>query len=127
MHIVSLGIAAALAAALATPAQAESRNDGSLPTVHRGSDGNHGDWRRDHRRDRDRRRDGDFRHDRDDRRDRDDDSVFYYDRIWDGGTAWRADSFNDWWHDNPHRSSPRWVSDNRGCRQMWWGNGGWRC
>lgn len=83
---------------------------------------------------RDFRRDGDFRRDRDDRRDRRDrrragfdSSVFVYDRDWQGDSAWRANSFNDWWHERPHRSSPRWVSRNRDCTQMWWSGGTWRC
>ena len=117
----------ALAAVIASaPAQAQSRGGGNGVTVHRGGDGDHGGFRRDRHRG-DFRRDGDFRSDRPDRRrDRFDDGAFYYESDFDGGSAWRADSFNDWWHDNPRRSSPRWVVDNRSC-QMWWGNGGWRC
>ena len=73
----------------------------------------------------------DFRRDREDRRDRRregfDSSVFVYDRDWQGDSAWRANSFNDWWHERPHRSSPRWVSRNRDCTQLWWSGGTWRC
>ena len=44
-----------------------------------------------------------------------------------GDTAWRSDSFNDWWHDRPDRSLPRWLSNNQDCRRLWWSGGGWRC
>jgi len=37
------------------------------------------------------------------------------------------DSFNDWWHDRPDRSIPRWMSDNRNCERVWWSGAGWRC
>jgi hypothetical protein len=36
------------------------------------------------------------------------------------------DGFNDWWHERPWRSYPRWVS-NGTCDRMWWGGGTWRC
>ena len=114
-------VAASIAAVAlpAAPAQAEDRAGLTVATP-----SFHGDFRRDGR-------DGDFRRDRDDRRDRRrdgfDSSVVVYDRDWEGDSAWRSNSFNDWWHDNPRRSSPRWVSHNRGCTQMWWGGGTWRC
>jgi len=46
-----------------------------------------------------------------------------------GDTAWRSDSFNDWWHDRPDRAYPRWVQHNEGCDEsrMWQGGGVWRC
>ena len=41
--------------------------------------------------------------------------------------TWRADSYNDWWHDRPDRAFPRWVRNNDNCERMWWSGGGWRC
>ena len=38
-----------------------------------------------------------------------------------------SDSYNDWWHDQPWRSYPRWVSKNEDCQRLWWSGGGWRC
>lgn len=37
------------------------------------------------------------------------------------------DGFNDWWHDQPHRSYPRWVANNGNCERQYWSGGGWRC
>jgi len=36
-------------------------------------------------------------------------------------------SYNDWWHDQPWRSYPRWVTKNEDCQRQWWSGGGWRC
>jgi len=44
----------------------------------------------------------------------------------DGGSAWRHDSFNDWWHERPHRAYPKWVNDGT-CSRVYWAGGGWRC
>ena len=52
-----------------------------------------------------------------------------------GGDGWAVyrfrstgpDKLNDWWHDNPHRSMPRWMSNNGDCQRIWWSGGGWRC
>ena len=55
------------------------------------------------------------------------DTLVVYDRDYQGDSAWRADSFNDWWHDRPDRSMPRWVRHNQNCERMWWSGGGWRC
>jgi hypothetical protein len=41
--------------------------------------------------------------------------------------SWESNSFNDWWHDRPDRSFPRWVRQNQNCERMWWSGGGWRC
>ena len=121
MRALLLGLAAPLAAVLvpAAPAQAldpaaSQFADGAAAgvTVHRGGD----------RRDR--------RHDRDHRRDRHrgfGDAVFIYDRDWQGDTAWRANSYNDWWHERPWRSYPRWVRSNQDCERVWQGGGAWRC
>jgi hypothetical protein len=65
------------------------------------------------------------RHDR--RRHRSGDGVIYIDRDYQGDSAWRSDSFNDWWHDRPERSYPRWMISNQNCDRMWWGGGAWRC
>lgn len=65
------------------------------------------------------------RHDR--RRHRGPDGVIYIDRDYQGDSAWRSDSFNDWWHDRPERSYPRWMVSNQNCDRMWWGGGAWRC
>ena len=87
-------------------------------------------------------RDRHDRHDRHDRRDRRDfpdfvdgsgtrrdsrsDAFFPY-RDYQGDSLWRSDSFNDWWHDRPHRSLPRWVRHNQNCERRYWAGGGWRC
>ena len=41
--------------------------------------------------------------------------------------SWESDSYNDWWHDQPWRSYPRWVTKNEDCQRQWWSGGGWRC
>ena len=41
--------------------------------------------------------------------------------------SFAPDSYNDWWHDRPDRSYPRWMSRNEGCQRVWWSGGGWRC
>ncbi len=66
------------------------------------------------------------RHDRDRRRSGSD-SVFIYDRDYQGDTAWRANSYNDWWHERPDRAFPRWMQNNQNCERLWWSGGGWRC
>ena len=64
--------------------------------------------------------------DRDRRRGRGD-SILVYDRDYQGDTAWRADSYNDWWHERTNRSFPRWMANNQDCQRLWWSGGGWRC
>lgn len=64
---------------------------------------------------------------RDGRRLRGSGDVFIGDWPRQGDTAWRSDSFNDWWHDQPHRSFPRWVQKNQDCERMYWAGGAWRC
>lgn len=61
------------------------------------------------------------------RRRRHGDSVLIYDRDYQGDTAWRANSYNDWWHDRPDRAFPRWMQNNQNCERLWWSGGGWRC
>jgi hypothetical protein len=41
--------------------------------------------------------------------------------------SWESGSYNDWWHDQPWRSYPRWVTKNEDCQRQWWSGGGWRC
>ena len=60
------------------------------------------------------------------RRDSRSDAFFPY-RDYQGDSLWRSDSFNDWWHDRPHRSLPRWVRHNQNCERRYWAGGGWRC
>ena len=50
-----------------------------------------------------------------------------WDRDYQGDSAWRANSFNDWWHERPNRSFPRWMQNNQNCERQWWGGGAWRC
>lgn len=72
------------------------------------------------------RRDG-RRHDRRDRRNND--SIVYYDdyREYQGDSAWKSDSFNDWWHDRPDRAYPRWVTANQNCERKWFAGDTLRC
>jgi hypothetical protein len=118
MRAILLAASAALAALAAdAPAEAQSSTAGAFVgvpavNVHRGS-GHFGDFRRDFDRRRDRRG---F-----------DNGVVYHDREYQGDTAWKADSFNDWWHERPWRSMPRWVQGNENCQRLWWSGGNWRC
>ena len=43
--------------------------------------------------------------------------------------TFEPDSYNDWWHDRPDRSFPRWTRNNQNCEpeRMWWSGAGWRC
>ncbi|QIK96797.1 hypothetical protein G7076_10450 [Sphingomonas sp. HDW15A] len=61
------------------------------------------------------------------RRHRDDDAFIYEDREYAGDTLFRADGFNDWWHDAPHRNRPAWVMTNQNCDRQYWMGGAWRC
>ena len=54
----------------------------------------------------------------------------YYDAgDYDANRSFDPDRWNDWWHDRPERSFPRWVWRNRNCSEdrMWWSGAGWRC
>lgn len=67
------------------------------------------------------------RRDRHDRR-RGGDFVYWGEREYQGDTAWRSDSFNDWWHSRPERSMPRWLGANgQTCERMYSTGAGWRC
>ena len=48
------------------------------------------------------------------------------DREYQGDSAWRPEAFNDWWHERPLRSEPRWLRSNN-CERQYWTGGGWRC
>ena len=61
------------------------------------------------------------------RRNRGHGDILYIDRDYQGDTAWRSDSFNDWWHDQPNRSFPRWMQNNANCERKWWGADQLRC
>lgn len=61
------------------------------------------------------------------RRHRGSGDILYVDRDYQGDTAWRSDSFNDWWHDQPNRSFPRWMQNNQKCEREWWGGDVLRC
>lgn len=56
-----------------------------------------------------------------------DSTVIVYDRADSGDSAFRRDGFNDWWHSDPARAFPRWMSNNQGCQRQWWSGGGWTC
>ena len=55
------------------------------------------------------------------------DTVLVYDREYQGDTAWRPESFNDWWHERTDRSYPRWLQNNANCERKWWGGETLRC
>lgn len=55
-----------------------------------------------------------------------DGGIYYGDREYQGDTAWRPTGFNDWWHERPSRSEPRWLRTNN-CERQYWTGGGWRC
>ncbi len=118
MQRALLGLAASLAAiAIPAPAQAQDGSRSAFTALSGASSFNP-----------DFRNDGDRRRDRDRRRHRGGDRyVFFGDREYQGDTTWRHDSFNDWWHERPHRSYPAWVSRNQNCERLWWSGGGWRC
>jgi hypothetical protein len=41
--------------------------------------------------------------------------------------SWESDSYNDWWHDQPWRAYPRWMSQNLGCDKRWYSGDILRC
>ena len=56
-----------------------------------------------------------------------DGSVLIYDRDYQGDSAWKSDSFNDWWHDNPQRAYPHWMLGNQNCERQWYQGSVLRC
>jgi hypothetical protein len=117
MRALVLAAAASLAAiCVSAPAEAQDENDFvGRPS---GKASFHGDFGKPR---------GDF-----DRRDRRrhrsvDGDIFIGEWPQQGDTAWRAESFNDWWHERPWRSHPAWMQRNEKCERMYWSGGGWRC
>jgi hypothetical protein len=136
MKNVLLAAAGSLAAlALPAPAEAQSWGQAGLTagpafagvTVHRGGpSGFHGSFGSGR---------GDFKRDHGDRRrhDRRRDREFFVGGPWgyydDQDRTFEPDSYNDWWHERPWRSYPRWVQNNQNCEadRMWWSGSGWHC
>ena len=117
----ALGLASAPAAALDPPVSVFTAGSAHGVTVHHGlPPGFEGGYNDDGPRHDGRRRDGY-------RSRRHGDSILIYDRDYQGDTAWRASSYNDWWHDRPDRAFPRWMQNNQNCERLWWSGGGWRC
>ena len=129
VHLLRLAAAAAAIAIPAAPATAQAYDSspragtysGGLdtPGAFRGGEG----WRdggRDHRD----RRGRHWRH-----RDRGDYSFVYYGGEWArwNNHSFEPESYNDWWHERPNRSLPRWTQNNRDCRQQYWTSAGWTC
>ena len=115
--IAAVALAASPAAALDPPTAKFAAGSAASVTIHDGlppqfRSGAQGD-RQGHYGDRRRRRGGD--------------TVLFYDRDYQGDTAWRANSYNDWWHERPERAYPRWMANNQDCQRLWWSGGGWRC
>ena len=109
-----LAFTAASLAILPAPALAEP----SPTLAFRGGDGhaaNHGKFRV--------WRDGD----RPVRHRRGDAYPYYVDRDYQGDSAWRSTSFNDWWHEKTDRSYPRWMQNNAGCGRQWYAGDTLRC
>ncbi|HEY1142877.1 MAG TPA: hypothetical protein VGE68_02460 [Sphingomicrobium sp.] len=53
---------------------------------------------------------------------------FYYGGEWAlyNNRSWEKDSYNDWWHDNPDRAFPRWVTSGQ-CARQWYAADTLRC
>jgi hypothetical protein len=53
----------------------------------------------------------------------------YYYGDYDANRGFDPEKWNDWWHDRPDRSFPRWVQSNQNCSadRMWWSGSGWHC
>jgi hypothetical protein len=116
MRVVLLAAAGLIAAAaVTTPAAAQGGTAAAGftgVTVHHGS----GFTGRSFHGNRDRRRNRNF-----------DDGFLVYDREYQGDTLWRAESYNDWWHERPWRAYPAWVNRNQNCERQYWSGGGWTC
>ena len=110
-----MAFAAALLAPAALPAAPASAEDGPRFGFVSNGSGFHGSFGH-----------GDFDR-RDRRRLRGTDTILVYDREYHGDSAWRPESFNDWWHERPNRSLPGWVMRNQDCRRMWWDGSVLRC
>lgn len=108
--------------AIAAPASADAQSSPGMQFSARSGSGHHGGGFGNH----DRRRDG--RHDGRRNR-RNGDGVVFYDNYYEyrGDSAWKSDSFNDWWHDRPDRAYPRWVANNQNCERKWFAGDTLRC
>lgn len=129
MKTMLLGLAASLAAVLPAAANAQAAAGagfalGSGFDHSDGLPGEHPEFVRDGSR---------FDRYRGDHRDRhrDRDNVVigwgYYSQDFDGNRAFDPTRYNDWWHDNPQRAYPAWMSRNGNCQRQWWSGGGWTC
>ena len=107
MRALLLGLAASAAAILPAPAAAEQSDH--MTFVARPATSFHGGFSG-------RGSDRGFRN----HRGGGDGAVLYYDREYQGDTAWRSNSFNDWWHDRPDRAYPRWMLSNQNCDKQWY-------
>src|SRR6185503_1492277 len=56
-------------------------------------------------------------------------SLVFFDNYgdYDANRSFDPDKWNDWWHDRPDRSYPRWMSMNQNCERIWYSGAGWRC
>ena len=124
-----LGLAAVLAAASAVPAAAQTYNFTPSIGVHGGSGlpsprahGGHEGWRDGRTADRRDRRGRYPRY-------RYGNGFAYYGGEWAlyNNRSFEPDSYNDWWHERPERSLPRWTRNNGDCRQQYWTSAGWTC
>lgn len=55
------------------------------------------------------------------------DGFLVYDREYQGDTLWRAESYNDWWHERPQRAYPAWFNRNQNCDRQYWSGDTLRC
>lgn len=117
--LAALASSAALALLAPAPAAAQLSDPPAAPSFASPSPGFRGGFSRFGRH-------GDSRHDRFGR-DFGGGAYIAYDRDYQGDTAWRPDSFNDWWHDRPDRAFPRWTQGPTDCSRRYWAGGAWRC
>jgi hypothetical protein len=56
-------------------------------------------------------------------------SFVYYGGAWAlyNNRSFEPESYNDWWHERPYRSLPRWTQRNANCDRVWWSGEGWTC
>jgi len=41
--------------------------------------------------------------------------------------SWEPTSYNDWWHEEPSRAYPAWMSRNQDCSRQWYSGDTLRC
>ena len=114
------GLSAPFAAFGSAPAFSGTTQGGIPVRIHRGT----GVWHDN----------GDGNHRRHHRRDRGDTIVLGDGWGWNSGQwalynnrTFESDSYNDWWHDQPSRAYPRWMSQNLGCDKPWYSGDVLRC